>query len=130
MSWPYPPSALRPPGAPVARPWVYGGARVSPGKPAETEFIATVARFDRRLSCRSPWQEESMKTRYTVALSLLAGVAVGAPPGQSLHGPTKPPAHVRAEIDVTNPGPYDKEYVPGAIKAITDGGGKYIVRGG
>ncbi len=31
---------------------------------------------------------------------------------------------------MTNPGAYDKDYVPGAIKAITDGGGKYIVRGG
>jgi uncharacterized protein (DUF1330 family) len=26
--------------------------------------------------------------------------------------------------------PFDREYVPPAAKAITDGGGKYIVRGG
>jgi uncharacterized protein (DUF1330 family) len=26
--------------------------------------------------------------------------------------------------------PYDKEYVPPAAKAIADGGGKYVVRGG
>ncbi len=31
---------------------------------------------------------------------------------------------------MTNPEPYEKEYVPRAAKAITDGGGKYIVRGG
>jgi uncharacterized protein (DUF1330 family) len=71
-----------------------------------------------------------MKTRYAVALSLLAGIAVGAAAVQGLHAQTKPPAYVVAEIDVTNPASYDKDYVPGAIKAITDGGGKYIVRGG
>jgi len=71
-----------------------------------------------------------MKTRYTVALSICAGVAVGAAAVQALHAQAKPPAYVVAEIDVTNPEPYEKEYVPRAAKAITDGGGKYIVRGG
>lgn len=71
-----------------------------------------------------------MKTHYTVALSILAGVAVGAAAVQALHAQAKPPAYVVAEIDVTNAEPYDKEYVPPAAKAITDGGGKYIVRGG
>ena len=71
-----------------------------------------------------------MKTRYTVALSILAGVAVGAAAVQGLHAQAKPPAYVVAEIDVTNPAPYEREYVPFAVKAITDGGGKYIVRGG
>jgi uncharacterized protein (DUF1330 family) len=71
-----------------------------------------------------------MKTRYTVVLSIWAGVAVGAAAVQALHAQAKPPAYVVAEIDVMNPGPYDKEYVPPAAKAITDGGGKYLVRGG
>ena len=71
-----------------------------------------------------------MKTRYTVALSVLAGVAVGAAAVQGLHAQAGPPAYVVAEIDVTNPAPYEKEYVPAAVKAIIDGGGKYIVRGG
>ncbi len=71
-----------------------------------------------------------MKTRYTVALSVLAGVAVGAGAVRGLHAQATPPAYVVAEIDVTNPAPYEKEYVPFAVKAITDGGGKYIVRGG
>jgi uncharacterized protein (DUF1330 family) len=71
-----------------------------------------------------------MKTHYAVALSLLAGVAVGAAAVQALHAQAKPPAYVVAEIDVTNPGPYEKEYVPFAVKAITNGGGKYVVRGG
>ena len=71
-----------------------------------------------------------MKTRHTAALSILAGIAVGAAAVHALHAQAKPPAYVVAEIDVTNLGPYDKEYVPPAAKAITDGGGKYLVRGG
>ena len=71
-----------------------------------------------------------MKTRYTAALSVLAGLAVGAAAVQALHAQSKPPAYVVAEIEVTNLTPYDKEYVPVAMKAIADGGGKYIVRGG
>jgi uncharacterized protein (DUF1330 family) len=71
-----------------------------------------------------------MKTRYTVALSVVAGVAIGAAAVQALHAQATPPAYVVAEIDVTNVDPYDKEYVPPAAKAISDGGGRYIVRGG
>jgi len=71
-----------------------------------------------------------MKTHYTVAVSLLAGLAVGAAAMQALHAQAKPAAYVVAEIDVINAAPYDKEYVPPAAKAIADGGGKYIVRGG
>jgi uncharacterized protein (DUF1330 family) len=71
-----------------------------------------------------------MKTRYTVALSIWAGVVVGAAAVQALHAQAKPPAYVVAEIDVINTEPFDKEYVPPAAKAVTDGGGKYLVRGG
>ena len=71
-----------------------------------------------------------MKTHYTVALSILAGVAVGAAAVQALHAQAKPPAYVVAEIDIANVEPFDREYVPPAAKAIADGGGKYIVRGG
>ena len=71
-----------------------------------------------------------MKTRYTIALSIWAGVAVGAAAVQALHAQAKSPAYVVAEIDVINLEPYDKEYVPPAAKAIVDGGGKYIVVGG
>jgi uncharacterized protein (DUF1330 family) len=75
-----------------------------------------------------------MNTRTAVALSslmsVLAGIALGAAAVQTLHAQAKPPAYVIAEIDVTNVEPYDKEYVPPAAKAVTDGGGKYIVRGG
>ena len=55
-----------------------------------------------------------MKTRYTAALSVLAGLAVGAAAVEALHAQAKPPAYVVAEIEVTNLTPYDKEYVPAA----------------
>src|SRR3984893_12403765 len=71
-----------------------------------------------------------MKTRYTVALSIWAGVVVGAALVQALHAQAKPPAYVVAEIDVADAESFDKEYVPPAAKSITDGGGKYLVRGG
>ena len=74
--------------------------------------------------------EEVMKTHYTVALSLLVGVAAGATAIAALHAQSKPPAYVVAEIDLTNAAAFDKEYVPPAGKAVADGGGKYLVRGG
>jgi uncharacterized protein (DUF1330 family) len=79
---------------------------------------------------RPQGEEKAMKTRYAIALSVLGGVAAGAAAVQAIHAQAKPPAYVIAEIDVTNPAPYEAEYVPGAAKAITDGGGKYLVRGG
>ena len=71
-----------------------------------------------------------MKARYTVVLSILAGATLGAAGVQALHAQANPPAYVVAEIDVKNPAPYETEYVPGAVKAIADRGGKYLVRGG
>ncbi|MCX7360710.1 MAG: DUF1330 domain-containing protein [Alphaproteobacteria bacterium] len=71
-----------------------------------------------------------MKTRFTVALSVVAGIVLGAAAVQTLHAQAKPPVYVVGEIDVREPEPYFKGYVPGASKAVVDGGGKYVVRGG
>jgi uncharacterized protein (DUF1330 family) len=71
-----------------------------------------------------------MKTLQAVAISLLAGAALGALVVHGLHAQTKPPAYVVGEIEVTDQERYFKEYVPAAMKAIADGGGKYIVRNG
>ena len=68
--------------------------------------------------------------RKQLCLVAVLGVIFGAAAVQALHAQAKPPAYVVAEIDVTNAAPYDKEYVPPAAKAITDAGGKYVVRGG
>jgi len=71
-----------------------------------------------------------MKTRYTVALSMLAGAAIGAFAIQGLHAQAKPRAFVVSEVDVTNQEGFTKEYVPLAVKALTDSGNKPLARGG
>ena len=65
-----------------------------------------------------------MKTRYTVALSMVAGAALGGAAIQGLHAQAKPPVHYVAEIDVTNPDAYAKEYAPKAQALIKAAGGK------
>ena len=50
-----------------------------------------------------------MKTPYTVALSMLAGAALGATAIQGLHAHAKPRAFVVAEVDVTNQDGFVKE---------------------
>jgi len=71
-----------------------------------------------------------MKTKYTVALALLAGMAIGALAVQGLHAQGKPPVYVVAEIDVTNPEAYAKDYVPKAVAANKAAGVRYIALGG
>ena len=50
-----------------------------------------------------------MKTRYTIALALLAGVGIGVVAIQSLHAQTNRPVYLVTEIDVTDPGAYGTE---------------------
>ena len=71
-----------------------------------------------------------MKTRYTVALSMFAGAALGAAAIQGLHAQAKPPVYYVAEIDVTNPDAYAKEYAPKAQALIKEGGGRIVALGG
>ena len=71
-----------------------------------------------------------MKTRYTVALSVLAGAVLGAGVIQGLHAQAKPPAFVVAEIDVSNREAFVKEFVPLGTKALATGSGfKTLARG-
>ena len=71
-----------------------------------------------------------MKTHYTVALAMLTGIAIGAVAMQGLHAQAKPPAFVVAEVDVTNPDGFAKEYVPLAVKALGAAGSNPLARGG
>jgi uncharacterized protein (DUF1330 family) len=71
-----------------------------------------------------------VKTKYTVALSMLAGIAVGAVAIQGLHAQTKPPVYLVTEIDVTNPEAYGKEFAPKAQASIKAAGGRQIAIGG
>jgi len=75
-------------------------------------------------------EEEIMKTRYTVALSVLAGAALGAAAMQGLHAQAKPPAYAVAEVDISNQEAFVKEFLPLATKALATGAGyKVLARG-
>jgi len=71
-----------------------------------------------------------MKTQFTVALSMLAGVAVGAVAIQGLHAQAKPPVYLVTEIDVTNPEAFGKEFAPLAQATIKAAGAKFLIIGG
>jgi uncharacterized protein (DUF1330 family) len=71
-----------------------------------------------------------MKDIRTAVVSLVVGAVLGALGVHALHAQAKPPAYVVGEIDVADQEHYFKEYVPPAVKAVVDGGGKYIARNG
>ena len=71
-----------------------------------------------------------MKTQYTIALSVLAGAVLGGAAIQGLHAQAKPPVYYIAEIDVTNPDAYGKEYAPKAQALIKSLGGRFLAIGG
>jgi uncharacterized protein (DUF1330 family) len=71
-----------------------------------------------------------MKTTYTVAIATFAGIAIGGVAVQVLHAQVKPRAYVVIEIDIINQEPFFKEFVPAAVKTITEQGGKFLTRGG
>ena len=64
-----------------------------------------------------------MKTRSTVAVSMLAGAALGGAAIQALHAQAKPPVYMIAINEVSDPNSYAKEYVPPAQKSVKDHGG-------
>jgi uncharacterized protein (DUF1330 family) len=70
-----------------------------------------------------------MKTHYTVAVSMLAGIAIGAVAIQNLHAQAKPPVYFVAENDVTDPEGYKTEYLPPAQASIKAHGGRYLAAG-
>jgi len=70
-----------------------------------------------------------MKTKYTVALSVLAGVSIGAVAMQVLHAQGKPPVYIVNEVDVTDQAGF-QAYADAQSKLIQKHGGHYIIRGG
>lgn len=71
-----------------------------------------------------------MKPNHKVAVAMLAGVAIGGLAVQGLHAQAKPPVYFIAEIDVTNPEAYAKEYAPKAQAIIKSAGGRFLAIGG
>jgi uncharacterized protein (DUF1330 family) len=74
--------------------------------------------------------ENSVNWHITVGLAMFGSAALGAAAVQTLHAQAKPPAYNIAEITINDQDRYNKEYLPLITKAITDAGGKFIVRGG
>ena len=70
-----------------------------------------------------------MKTRFTTALSMLAGAALGGAAIQALHAQAKPPVYMIAINEVSDQEGYSKEYVPPAQKSVKDHGGEYVAAG-
>ena len=71
-----------------------------------------------------------MKRQYAVAIATFVGIVIGGVAVQALHAQARPPAYVVLEIDVVNQDAFFKEFVPVAVKTITDQGGKFLARGG
>ena len=71
-----------------------------------------------------------MNRHITIGLAMVAGAALGAAAIQTLHAQTKPPAYNIAEITIKDQDGYNKEYLPLITKALTDAGGKFLIRGG
>ena len=70
-----------------------------------------------------------MKTHVTIALSLLAGAALGAGTVGGLYAQATPPIYVVAEIDVTNVEAYTRDYAPKAQALIKSMGGRILAAG-
>jgi uncharacterized protein (DUF1330 family) len=71
-----------------------------------------------------------MKTKYTVALAIIAGFGLGAVAVESLHAQAKPLVYYIVEVDVTNQEGYMKEYVPKVQATIKAAGGRTLAVGG
>jgi uncharacterized protein (DUF1330 family) len=70
-----------------------------------------------------------MKMKYTVALSLLTGIAIGGAAIQTLHAQAKPPVYAIALNQLTDAEGYAKDYLPKGRAAILAHGGVYVAAG-
>lgn len=70
-----------------------------------------------------------MKTNYKLALTLLAGIALGGAAIQGLHAQARPPAYIVVDLNVTDQDGFANNFAPMVEKIIVDGGGKYLAGG-
>jgi uncharacterized protein (DUF1330 family) len=85
----------------------------------------------RRFTPEETWAqgEQTMKSRYTIALSTLTGMAIGATAIQTLHAQAKPPVYAIALNQLTDAEGYAKDYLPKGRAAIIANGGVYVAAG-
>jgi uncharacterized protein (DUF1330 family) len=70
-----------------------------------------------------------MRTPYVVALSVAAGMVLGAGAIQGLRAQTRPPVYQISLEDVANPDAIEKEYTPLASAASRKYGSRHIAHG-
>ena len=70
-----------------------------------------------------------MKVRFGMALSMVAGAALGGAAIQALRAQAKPPVYMIAINEISDQERYAKEYVPPAQKSVKDHGGEYVAAG-
>ena len=70
-----------------------------------------------------------MKTSYVVALSVAAGMVLGAGAIEGLRAQTKPPAYQISLEEVSNPEAIEREYHPLASAASRKYGSRHIANG-
>ena len=63
------------------------------------------------------------------ALGMAIGLALGATAVHALHAQTRPPTYYVAEVDVTDPEAYIKEFVPKAATSAEAYGGRTLAAG-
>ena len=69
--------------------------------------------------------------KITIALSVIAGIALGAALVEALHAQAQPQAYVVGEINVTDPDGFTKNFSPLARKALAEAPGyRALVLGG
>ena len=70
-----------------------------------------------------------MKTRYTVALSIFSGMALGLAAAQGIHAKAKPPAYIFTEFEIIDQAAL-KEFSSKVAEVVKASGAKYLVRRG
>jgi uncharacterized protein (DUF1330 family) len=71
-----------------------------------------------------------MNRYLTVALSMLAGVVLGAGAVNALHAEGEPPAFLISEVTVKDQAHYLADFIPAVRKTVTAAGAEVVVHGG
>jgi uncharacterized protein (DUF1330 family) len=70
-----------------------------------------------------------MKARYTLAATLVAGLAIGAALSTALRAQSTPPAYVVAEVAIHDADTFAKEYAPRVAGTVQAYGGRFLTSG-
>lgn len=71
-----------------------------------------------------------MMTNSKIALAVVSGAALGAAAMHELHAQAKPPVYFIAEVDVSNPDAYAKEFALKSRDITKSHGGHFLAIGG